>query len=62
MIIARATASVEQVTLGAAISRLILSGHDARTTSITPGFPMFSAIPGHIITNDLVAQYRDDVP
>lgn len=58
--IARATADAEQIPLGVAISRLVLAGQAARTDPAATGFPMFPPVPGHIISDDVVAEHRDD--
>ena len=59
MAIARAKASGERISLGRAISDLVLEGL-SHTNAGSPDFPTFAPTPGHVITDDLVAQYRDD--
>jgi len=60
MAVARSTAVVEGVSLGAAISRLILLSQQDNAPAAAPGFPAFAAVAGHVITDDLVARHRDD--
>ncbi len=61
---ARAKAKAERISLGAAVSRLALMGLTAsRTTHVTAsGFPVLPGVPGHPITDELVASHRDDEP
>jgi len=52
--VARSFASTEHCSLGQAVSRLIL---DPRPVYVIPdGFPVFDAGPGHVITNEMVAE------
>jgi hypothetical protein len=55
---ARAKAAAERISLGRAVSDLVI---EAVAGSGTPhdGFPMFDSVPGHVITNALVAELRD---
>ncbi len=61
---ARAKARAERISLGKAVSELALAG--LRTPrSQRPrasGFPVLSGVPGHPVTDELVAAYRDDEP
>jgi len=60
MAIARATAAIEQSSLGTAISRLILKATEPPMVSTAKSFPQFQSVPGHVITDELVAQHRDE--
>jgi hypothetical protein len=61
--IARVRAKEQGISLGAAVSELIRRGLEVRRTRSKRGFPVFPAPPGTpIITNELVARYRDDDP
>ncbi len=58
---ARAKADLEGISLGKAVSRLILEP-DERVV-VPAGFPMFPPLPpggGTPFTDELVAQHRDD--
>ena len=57
---ARAKAQLEGVSLGKALSRLAMSGLSAEKVSVSDAFPILEAVPGHVITDDLVERYRDD--
>ncbi|MFT4229453.1 MAG: hypothetical protein QM602_04110 [Microbacterium sp.] len=61
---ARAKASAEGISLGRAVSELALRGLRARRSqrSTQTGFPVLSGVPGHPVTDDLVASHRDDDP
>ena len=59
LVAARAKAAAERVSLGRAVSELILTsveGANARPD----GFPMFGPVAGHVITDELVTAFRDD--
>lgn len=58
--IARSTAAVNQISLGRAVSQLILAGQAPRDVATVEGLPLFSPVPGHVITDDMVASLRDD--
>lgn len=61
---ARAKAQAEHISLGKAVSDLALSGlrrPRSQNTSAT-GFPVLRGVPGHPVTDELVASYRDDEP
>ena len=56
---ARALAAAEKISVGRALSDLAL----ASLTAPGPGagdFPSFEAPPGHVISDELVAEHRDD--
>lgn len=57
---ARAKARAERVSLGRAISDLALRGLAPQHGPDHGDFPTFETAPGHVITDDLVAQFRDD--
>ncbi|MGH8989507.1 MAG: hypothetical protein ACRDXC_13090 [Acidimicrobiales bacterium] len=61
---ARAKANAERISLGKAVSELALSGirgpRSARRSA--SGFPVLSGVPGHPVTDELVASDRDDEP
>lgn len=54
---ARAYASSERCSLGQAVSRLIMEAE--QPFEAPEGFPVFPDVPGHVITNELIAKYRD---
>ncbi|MEZ5085772.1 MAG: DUF2191 domain-containing protein [Tessaracoccus sp.] len=62
--VARAKASAEHISLGKAVSELALAGIGAPgAPSVTrSGFPVLEGAPGHPVTDELVAAYRDDEP
>jgi len=53
---ARAYAASEHCTLGQAVSHLILQSETATTPH---GFPVFPGAPGHVITNETIAEALD---
>lgn len=55
---ARAKAAAEGISLGKAVSDLILR---PASIEVAEGFPLFSRVRGHVITDELVAEHRDDV-
>ena len=60
---ARAKARAEGISLGRAVSDLALLGLSPRPGGswVAPaGFPVLSSVPGHVITDELVAEYRDE--
>lgn len=59
---ARAKAAAERISLGRAVSELALQGLRAPRSSgvTTSGFPVLSGDPSHTVTDELVAEYRDD--
>ena len=62
---ARANANAEHTSLGKAISDLALAGlraPQAAARAVATGFPVMSGVPGHVVTDDVVAEYRDDDP
>jgi len=60
MAIARSSAAVRGVSLGAALSYLVRQAAQPPAIPAAGGFPVFSPVPGHVITDELVAQHRDD--
>ena len=62
--VARAKASAERISLGKAVSELALAGIGApgTPTLASSGFPVLDGVPGHPVTDDLAAAYRDDDP
>ena len=61
--IARVRAQERGISVGAAVSELIRRGLEVRRTRSKRGFPVFQAPPGTpIITDELVARYRDEDP
>jgi len=61
---ARAKARAEGISLGRAVSELALAGIKAPgpPRPSASGFPVLSGRPGHPVTDELVASYRDDEP
>lgn len=58
---ARAKARAEGITLGRAVSELALEGIRGQSATITKtGFPVLEGDPRHVVTDELVRQYRDD--
>lgn len=57
---ARAKAAAENISLGQAVSQLALAGIARRSSGTTSEFPVLQGEDGHMITDELVAQYRDD--
>lgn len=61
---ARAKAAADRTSVGKALSELALAGlrspHPATRTAT--GFPVMAGVPGHIVTDELVAEDRDDDP
>ncbi|MCL2784886.1 MAG: antitoxin [Propionibacteriaceae bacterium] len=55
----RAKAAAERTSLGRAISELVLQGLLPTTNEIHHDFPTFPPVEDHIITDELVAAYRD---
>lgn len=55
---ARAKADAEGISLGRAVSDLALKAIDV--VYAPTDFPVFAAVPGHVISDELVAQHRDD--
>lgn len=61
--IARVRAREKGISIGAAVSEIMRRGLEVRRTRSKRGFPVFEAPPGTpIITNEMVARYRDDDP
>ena len=59
---ARAKAHAENISLGKAISELALAGLRVLQTELgeTSGFSVMHGIPGHPVTDEMVADHRDD--
>lgn len=58
---ARAKAAQEQISLGKAVSALVLLGAQSRVEAADRnGIPVYPAVPGHVIDLDLVNRLRDD--
>lgn len=59
---ARAKAAAEHTSLGKAVSELALAGITAPRPErpVSTGFPVMSGVPGHPVTDELVASFRDD--
>ncbi len=62
--VARAAAASHKISLGAAVSRLARKGIDCESRpradfSYSP-FPVLIGEPGHVVTDELVAEHRDD--
>lgn len=59
---ARVLAAQRGISLGAAVSEYARRGlHAGSAPTIRADFPVFSAAPdGHLITDELVADHRDD--
>ncbi|QIM16679.1 hypothetical protein G7067_10110 [Leucobacter insecticola] len=60
--VARAKARAEQISIGRAVSELALAGiqRPSPASLAASGFPVLSGAPGHPVTDELVAEYRDD--
>lgn len=59
---ARAKARAEGISLGRAVSELALTALElGATRSPAEGsFPVLHGVPGHVVTDELVAAHRDD--
>ena len=59
---ARAKALAEHISLGRAVSDLALAGltSDRAAVSDFDGLPVLRGVPGHLVTDELVAAHRDD--
>ncbi len=55
---ARAKAAKDGTSIGRAVSDLILR-HDI-AVELAGDFPVFSRVAGHVITSELVDEFRDD--
>jgi len=61
---ARAKARAEGISLGRAVSDIALAGLALPTATDGPasagdGIPVLRGVPGHVVTDDLVAAFRD---
>lgn len=62
---ARAKARAERISLGKAVSELALAAlrsPKAPSAESTSGFPVLRGVPGHVVTDELVAANLDDEP
>lgn len=59
---ARAKAKAEGISLGKAVSELALAGirRSRSAPSSSSGFPVLSGVSGHVVTDEIVTDYRDD--
>lgn len=61
---ARAKARAESISVGRALSDIALTALRAPAQADlgrgASGFPLLPSVPGHVITNELVARHRDD--
>jgi len=55
---ARAKATADGTSIGRALSEIALRGMEPPPRA--PGFPTFAPVAGHVITDELVAEHRDD--
>ncbi|MFT3799330.1 hypothetical protein [Microbacterium sp.] len=62
--VARAKANAERISLGKAVSALALAGVGApdATQGTASAFPILAGVAGHLVTDELVAAFRDDEP
>ena len=61
--IARAKAATDRISLGKAVSTLVLAAVERSrgpAQETRNGFPQLPSVPGHVITTELVNRYRDD--
>jgi hypothetical protein len=61
---ARAKANAERISVGKAVSEFALAGITGPRSQhpSASGFPVLAGVPGHLVTDELVAAYRDDEP
>lgn len=59
---ARAKAAAERISLGRAVSELARLGLRGQRPALSSGteFPVLAGNPDHPVTDELVAEYRDD--
>lgn len=57
---ARAKAKAENISIGAAVSKLALAGLEPPRSQMPTGFPVLPGVEGHMVTDELVAEHRDD--
>ncbi|QQS01094.1 MAG: DUF2191 domain-containing protein [Austwickia sp.] len=58
---ARSKARADGVSLGRALSDIAMLGLNAGTGAVPPaGFPVLHGVPGHLVTDEMVAAARDD--
>lgn len=60
MAAARSLARAEGISLGRAVSALALRGLTPLPATGRRDFPLFEDVAGHVITDELVEQHRDD--
>ncbi len=61
--VARAKARAEHISLGRAVSDLAVQGmrrDDAARAESRNGFPVMRGVPGHSVTDEIVAEHRDE--
>jgi 4'-phosphopantetheinyl transferase EntD len=62
---ARAKAKAEHISLGRAVSELVLAAlksPQSPHSTTASGFPVLAGVPGHVVTDELVTSHRDDEP
>ncbi len=60
---ARTKAAAEGISLGRAVSDLALLGLSPRAdqrSAAPKGFPVLPPVPGHVLTDEIVARHRDE--
>jgi hypothetical protein len=61
--IAKVRAREKGISLGAAVSEMMRKGLEVPISSSKSGFPVFQPPPGApVVTDEIVAMYRDDEP
>lgn len=57
---ARAKARAEHISVGKALSDIARQALEAVTEGVGTGFPVLRGVPGHVVTDELVATYVDE--
>jgi hypothetical protein len=59
---ARSRAQRHRISIGEALSQLALIGYEVESASVSPpaGFPQLPAVPGHVITVEMVDEALAD--
>jgi hypothetical protein len=58
---ARSKARAEKISIGRAVSELAMAGLSGRPAAVaSTSFPVIRAAAGHLLTDELVEQLRDD--